>query len=109
MSFCHFKRNLSLYGLTGNKSPIALDTDKRFSIKDQKKALLDDELTTFSYAFECKENGSLNMLKAAKHARDLGLPKDEIIELLYRINAYWVYPLDESRLQSTLISQIDRW
>lgn len=75
----------------------------------QKLALLDDELTTFSYAFECKENGSLNMLKAAKHARDLGLPKDEIIELLYRINAYWVYPLDESRLQSTLISQIERW
>ena len=75
----------------------------------QKRALLDDELTTFSYAFECIENGSLNLIRAAKHARDLGMPKDEIIELMYRISNYWAYPLDETRMQNTIISQIDRW
>ena len=75
----------------------------------QKKALLDDELTTFSYAFECKDSGSLNLIKAAKHARDLGMPKDEIIELVYRINEYWVYPMDLDRINKTIISQIDRW
>lgn len=75
----------------------------------QRSALLDDELTTFSYAFECKENGSLNMLKAAKHARDLGMPKEEIINLIYRINNYWIYPMDEDRIQNTLVSQIERW
>lgn len=75
----------------------------------QKKALLDDELTTFSYAFECRENGSLNLIKAAKHARDLGMPKDDIIDLMYRINDYWVYPMDLDRLNNTIISQIERW
>ena len=75
----------------------------------QKLALLDDELTTFSYAFECTENGSLNLIRAAKHARDLGMPKEEIIELMYRISNYWAYPLDDIRMQNTIISQIDRW
>lgn len=75
----------------------------------QKLALLDDELTTFSYAFECTENGSLNMIKAARHARDLGMQPDAIIDLMHRINAYWVYPLDATRLQNTIISQISRW
>ena len=75
----------------------------------QKLALLDDELTTFSYAFECTENGSLNLIRAAKHARDLGMPKDEIIALMYRISNYWAYPLDDIRMQNTIISQIDRW
>lgn len=75
----------------------------------QKRALLDDELTTFSYAFECINNGSLNLIRAAKHARDLGLPKEEIIALMYRISNYWVYPLDPDRLQATIVSQIERW
>ena len=75
----------------------------------QKQALLDDELTTFNYAFECTENGSLNLIRAAKHARDLGMPKDEIINLMYRISNYWAYPLDDIRMQNTIISQIDRW
>lgn len=75
----------------------------------QKQALLDDELTTFSYAFECVDNGSLNLIRAAKHARDLGMPKDDIIALMFRINDYWIYPLDTDRLNKTIISQIDRW
>lgn len=75
----------------------------------QKRALLDDELTTFSYAFECRDSGSLNLIKAAKHARDLGMPKDEIIELVYRINDYWAYPMDLDRVNHTIISQIERW
>ena len=75
----------------------------------QKKALLDDELTTFSYAFECVDNGSLNLIRAAKHARDLGMTNEDIIELIHRINEYWIYPLDATRLQNTIISQINRW
>lgn len=75
----------------------------------QKQALLDDELETFNYAFNCTTNGSLNMIRAAKHARDLGMPKDEIINLMHRINDYWIYPLDNHRFQNTIISQISRW
>lgn len=75
----------------------------------QKKALLDDELTTFAYAFECTNNGSLNLIRAAKHARDLGMSNPDIIELMHQINDYWVYPLDNTRLQNTIISQIERW
>ena len=75
----------------------------------QKKALLDDKLTTFSYAFGCTENGSLNLIKAAKHARDLGMPKDDIISLMFEISNYWAYPMDEDRINNTIVSQILRW
>lgn len=75
----------------------------------QKQALLSDELSTFDFAFECTENGSLNLIRAAKYAKDLGMPKEEIIELMHRINDYWMYPMDDTRLQNTIISQIQRW
>ncbi len=75
----------------------------------QAKALLSDKLTTFARAFDCVENGSLELITAAKYARDLGLPKEEIIALMYEINNYWSDPMDETRLQNTIVSQISRW
>lgn len=77
----------------------------------QARALLADELTTFSYAFECpyNESGSRALIRAAYHARDLGMPIKDITELMYRINDYWDSPMDHSRLDETIISQIKRW
>ncbi len=75
----------------------------------QKQALLADELTTFAFAFECINNGGLNMIKAAHKAKHLGMPKDEIMNLMRRINNYWTYPMEEKDFKRTIISQIERW
>ena len=76
----------------------------------QKKALLSDPLTTFNYAFEAPEGkGSVSLYRAAKHAKDLGMGKEEIIELIQEINSYWTRPMDQTRLNNTLIKQIQDW
>lgn len=78
--------------------------------QNQKKALIADPLNTFYYAFEAKDGeGSISLIRAAKHAKDLGMNKDEIIELMYQINDYWVYPMEEKRFKNTIISQIQKW
>ena len=76
-----------------------------------KQALLADELTTFSYCFECPFDGggSRSMIRMAYHAKDLGMNNQEIIELVHRANDYWVSPLPEDRLETTVLSQIRRW
>ena len=76
----------------------------------QKKALIDDPLNTFSYAFEAPEGkGSVSLYRAAKHAKDLGMSKEEVINLVRDINSYWVRPMDNLRLENTLINQIEGW
>jgi len=75
----------------------------------QKSAMLDDPLETFNYAFECTANGSVNLIRAAYHAKDLGATKEEVLELMRDINDFWVYPLEERRFQNTILTQIDRW
>ena len=80
--------------------------------KSQIEALINDPYTTFNYAYESRPgsgSGSRNLIRAARHARDLGLPKDAIIELIKDINDYWVSPMPEDRLETTIISQINRW
>ena len=74
-----------------------------------KSAALADKRETFSYAYECTENGSINLYKAAKHAHDLGASTDEIIDLVWDINSYWTVSMDTERVQQTIISQIQRW
>ena len=77
--------------------------------KAKAKEQLSDPLSTFEYAFECTTAGSRNMIRAAKHALDLGASTEEIVELMDSINDYWDEPLEEERFQSTIISQIRRW
>lgn len=77
----------------------------------QKSARLQDERETFNAAFEAQNgNGSIKLIWAAKHAyNDLGADKDYVIALIKRINAYWRSPLEDDRLELTIISQIRRW
>jgi len=76
----------------------------------QKQSQLADPLTTFNYAFEAEPGGrSLSLIRAAKHARDLGQPNDDIIALMHSINNYWQFPLDQEELDRTILSQIRRW
>jgi hypothetical protein len=92
------------YGQAESKTDISNTTDA------QKRAMLSDPLTTFEYAFEATPGSrSLALIRAAKHARDLGLSTDELVELMYEINDYWDYPLDDRRIQTTIIDQILRW
>lgn len=77
----------------------------------QKQALLDDELTTFAQAFEAEQGeGSRKLIWAAKYAyNDLDLPKDQVEALIHRINDYWLFSMDDERLEKTILSQIRRW
>ena len=114
-----------VYSVT-DKSPIAIKDHVLFALsesqeqspkpkpttKAEAKALLDNPLDTFNYCFECPmdQPGSLAMIKMAHHARKLGMATDDIIALVYQANDYWSpHSMPESRLESTIISQIRRW
>ena len=76
----------------------------------QSKALLADPLTTFAYAFEASQGArSRQMIRAAHHAQDLGMPNDDIVKLMYEINEYLVPPLESDRFERTVVNQITRW
>lgn len=76
----------------------------------QRKTLLDNPESTFVYAFEAPHGaGSRMLIRAAHHARDLGMDKEAIIQLISDINDYWSIPMNEDRLEQTVLSQIRRW
>jgi hypothetical protein len=51
----------------------------------------------------------VSLYRAAKHAKDLGMNKEEVINLIRDINSYWVRPMDITRLENTLVKQIEEW
>lgn len=76
----------------------------------QKKTLLANPLNTFSYAYNAKNGeGSIALIRCAKHAKDLGMSKEEILKLIESINSYWEYPMEETRFQNTILNQIKNW
>ena len=77
----------------------------------QKDALLADELTTFGAAFDCPQDGSgsREMIKAAYYAKKLGMTNEQIEALILRINTYWDYPMNEERLENTILTQLRRF
>lgn len=74
------------------------------------KTDLQNPFETFAYAFQAKQGeGSRMMYKAAKHAKDLGASKEQILNLVNKINNYWIVPMDKERLENTFIKQIENW
>ena len=57
----------------------------------------------------CTENGGLNLIKAARKAKSLGMSNDEVVALLHRINNYWAYPLSDEIMQTKVVNQVLRW
>ena len=77
--------------------------------KAQQQALLNDQLGTFFYAFDAKDGaGSRAMIRAAKHAKDLGGDQEYVCNLIKAINAYWTTGMKQDRLEKTILSQIRR-
>ena len=77
----------------------------------QVTAAISDPFTTFHYAYECPNDGtgSRTLMRAAYHARDLGMAKEDIIHLIQQIVDYWVSGFPEDRLEKTILSQIRRF
>jgi hypothetical protein len=74
----------------------------------QRKALLEDKLNTFSFAYEC-ENGtcSRSVIRAILYAKDLGADLHYALGLFEEIQEYWEYPFAEER-QEAMRNQITR-
>jgi len=78
--------------------------------KAEAQALMNDPLTTYGPAFEAGQGeGSRKMIWAAYKAKELGASNEEIIDLIIKINEYWIFPMDMQRLQNTILVQIERW
>lgn len=83
------------------------ETDIRVSTS-QARALLEDCINTFNYAFEAPNGqGSRSMVRAAYHAKDLGASREDTVQLITDINDYWYSPMDDQRFDK-LIGQINR-
>lgn len=92
---------LHLLNSTSTKTILNIYTDK------EKKELIRNYRDTFSYAFDAADGeGSISLYKAYRHAKDLGMTAEEIINLILEINSYWVSPMDSYRLEATILNQI---
>ena len=70
----------------------------------EKSTKLADPSDTFSYAFAAEPGERSNyMYKALCHAIDLGADGKYLSQLAEEINGSWMDPLDEARLQRTLL------
>lgn len=77
----------------------------------QRKSLIANESVTFAPAFNAADGeGSRKLIWAAKYAYfDLKMEKQEVIDLINRINDYWLYSMPQDRLQITVLNQVLRW
>lgn len=76
--------------------------------KKQKESALNDPRETFSYAYECIDNGSINLVRAGLHMIDLGADADYITNIINQINSYWVSPMEQSRIDETILKYLLR-
>jgi len=76
--------------------------------KKQKETALNDPRETFSYAYECTDNGSINLVRAGLHMIDLGADADYVENIIQQINSYWVQPMDQNRIDSTVLKYLLR-
>ncbi len=76
----------------------------------QSKTLLADPLETFAQAFNAQQGRrSRSLIQAAYYAKDLGASTADIVTLMNEINDYWLEPMDQTRFENTIISQVLRW
>lgn len=74
----------------------------------QRKALLDDPETTFTYAYNAPHGaGSRSLIRAAYHAHDLHLAGPDILALIEDIHSYWEHPMPADRF-SAILDQVSR-
>ena len=84
------------------------ETKKLVLSTPQKRVLLSDPVTTFSWAYDAEMGeGSRQMIRAAYYAQELGASLEETIELLQDINEYWEFPMEATRFQK-LLEQVQR-
>jgi len=72
--------------------------------------MLADPFTTFELAFNAKSGeGGRKLIWAARRARELGASKEYTLDLLHKINEYWVksYPPDEFEI--FILNQVRKW
>ena len=75
----------------------------------QRKAALNDPLTTFHYAYEAADGeGSRSLIRAALHAKDLGADEQTVIQLMHDINDYWAYSMPAERFSRTILTYVER-
>jgi hypothetical protein len=86
------------------------DAKKPKPTQRERGEMLDSPMSTFAYGYDAESGGrSLVLIRAAKHAKDLGASVQQILNLVEDINNYWVEPLEEKRFERTIRQQIRRW
>ena len=70
----------------------------------EKSAKLNDPMETFNYAYIAEAGERSNKLyRALAHAIDLGADRKYLTQLAHEINRSWMDPMDDERLERTLI------
>ena len=102
---------LKTRGLISQSSLIMSNKPKSVKLsKPQQKALLDDKLETYAFAFNAEQGqGGRSLIRAAYYARDLGATQEYIISLMNEINNYWIDPMPQEKLETSILNQITRW
>ena len=75
----------------------------------QRKEHLANIRDTFWYLYEAEDGqGSISMIRAIKHMKDLGASKEQTYDLINDANEYWIFGMEQERLEKTIYSQIER-
>jgi len=94
--------------LAKDRATVTETTKKLTTAQQQLK--LDDPLGTFDYCFECPLNkpGSRAMYRMVMEAKnDYNASKEQVVDLLNQVQAYWEQPLPEHRFNA-LLNQVER-
>ena len=90
-----------------NNKPIEIT---KIYTKKESNLMLDNPMVTFDKAFNAKSGeGGRKLIWSARYARELGASKEYTIDLLKKINEYWVKPYEEDYFKLHFIDQINRW
>ncbi len=87
-----------------NTSPV------KISDKAKQNELLNNKFETFKQAFYAPlSQGRRKLVWAGKTAIELGADETYVRELLKEINDFWEYPMDDEKLNHTILNRIPSW
>ena len=69
----------------------------------------DNRYELFEWAYECVKNRSITLYSAMRNACERGWSKELVKELIWEINSELLRPLESSRVQVTIVNQIQKF
>lgn len=76
----------------------------------QAKAALQNSMDTFDYAYDAPTGtGTRSLIRLAFEANEMGASKEEIEAIIRDVNNFWINPMSEEKLRTTVLPVLNRF